>query len=133
MCFCRLFNNGFNYKIANLFPKVNLPVSRGTRGISSLIKWNNGGDSPVPILDNIATSNIDSADLKKRSFREIAMSILGIEDSKTIPLTASLNDLGITSGNAVELKNVLAIAFNLKLSVEEIRQISLQELDSFQK
>ncbi|KAL5273382.1 hypothetical protein ACFFRR_000238 [Megaselia abdita] len=38
--FGEVFNNGFNFKVCKLFPEVELPVSQGTRGISSLIKWN---------------------------------------------------------------------------------------------
>lgn len=120
--FFRLFNNGFNYKISNLFPEVELPVSRGTRGISSLIKWNHEED-----WNSFAAEEYEIM-LKPKSFREIAMSILGLDDSETFPLTTTLNDLGITSWNAVELQNVLEIQFNLKKSVEEIRKLTLQNL-----
>lgn len=57
------------------------------------------------------------------------MSILGIEDPEALPLTATLNDLGITSSNVVELQSILEVHFNLKKSVEEIRKLTLQKLN----
>lgn len=44
----RLYNNGINADIRKLYPKVDFPVSRGTRGISSNIRWNHSEDWFVP-------------------------------------------------------------------------------------
>lgn len=46
--FNRFFNYGGNFDVKNLYPSVDFPVSRGTKGISSLIKWDHSEDYFVP-------------------------------------------------------------------------------------
>ncbi|XP_070507532.1 fatty acid synthase-like [Chironomus tepperi] len=46
-----LFENGIDMDIANIYPKINYPVSRGTPMISPLIKWNHKDNFTVPIME----------------------------------------------------------------------------------
>lgn len=46
-----LFENGIDVNIANLYPKINYPVSRGTRMIAPLIKWNHKDNYIVPVME----------------------------------------------------------------------------------
>lgn len=46
-----LFENGIDMDIANIYPKINYPVSRGTPMISPLIKWNHKDNFTVPLME----------------------------------------------------------------------------------
>lgn len=54
---CRLFNNGITLPIENLYPKVLFPVSRGTAGISSLVRWDHSEDWFVTKYENMKTKS----------------------------------------------------------------------------
>ncbi|XP_013112283.2 fatty acid synthase [Stomoxys calcitrans] len=53
----KLFNNGITFPVANLYPKVNFPVSRGTPGISSLVRWDHSEDWFVTTYENMKTKS----------------------------------------------------------------------------
>lgn len=42
--FGKMYNAGLQPQIANLYPKVQYPVGRGTPSISSLVKWDHSTD-----------------------------------------------------------------------------------------
>lgn len=64
----RLYINGINSDISNLYPKVEFPVSRGTRGISSSIKWNHSENWFVP--DYTITSSCSGGNNIKISLKD---------------------------------------------------------------
>uniref|UniRef100_A0A1B0AA77 Fatty acid synthase n=1 Tax=Glossina pallidipes TaxID=7398 RepID=A0A1B0AA77_GLOPL len=53
----KLFTNGLNFPIENLYPKIEFPVSRGTAGISSLIRWDHSEDWFVTKYENMKTKS----------------------------------------------------------------------------
>ncbi|XP_070528538.1 fatty acid synthase-like isoform X3 [Cardiocondyla obscurior] len=61
----KLYNIGLQPQIANLYPKIQFPVSRGTPMISHLIRWDHSKDMFV----------MQHSDKKKISTREIAIDI----------------------------------------------------------
>lgn len=50
--FPRLFENGIDVDIKNLYPAVSFPVSRGTAMISPIIKWDHSENYVVPLFDS---------------------------------------------------------------------------------
>lgn len=55
--FFRLYNSGINFSISKLYPPVGFPVSRGTRGISSLVKWDHTEDWFITKYENMQTKS----------------------------------------------------------------------------
>uniref|UniRef100_A0A1A9W883 Fatty acid synthase n=1 Tax=Glossina brevipalpis TaxID=37001 RepID=A0A1A9W883_9MUSC len=53
----KLFTNGLTFPTANLYPKIEFPVSRGTPGISSLIRWDHSEDWFVTKYENMKTKS----------------------------------------------------------------------------
>uniref|UniRef100_A0A1B0G5K6 Uncharacterized protein n=1 Tax=Glossina morsitans morsitans TaxID=37546 RepID=A0A1B0G5K6_GLOMM len=53
----KLFANGVVFPTANLYPKIEFPVSRGTAGISSLIRWDHSEDWFVIKYENMKTKS----------------------------------------------------------------------------
>ncbi|XP_043070750.1 fatty acid synthase [Drosophila grimshawi] len=51
----KLYENGVMVPVANLYPKVEFPVSRSTPGISSLIRWDHSEDWFVTKYENMKT------------------------------------------------------------------------------
>jgi fatty acid synthase, animal type len=47
----RIYQNGVDMNIREMYPKVDFPVSRGTQMISPLIKWQHDESFTVPIFD----------------------------------------------------------------------------------
>ncbi|XP_023309306.2 fatty acid synthase [Lucilia cuprina] len=53
----KLFTSGINFPVQNLYPKVEFPVSRGTPGISSLIRWDHKEDWFITKYENMKTKS----------------------------------------------------------------------------
>ena len=53
--FYRLFMNGVNFPVQNLYPAVEFPVSRGTPQISPLVRWDHKEDWFVTKYENMKT------------------------------------------------------------------------------
>ncbi|KAL5275973.1 hypothetical protein ACFFRR_001663 [Megaselia abdita] len=53
----RLYNSGVDFPISKLYPAVEFPVSRGTRGISSLVKWDHSEDWFITKYENMQTKS----------------------------------------------------------------------------
>uniref|UniRef100_A0A1A9W891 Uncharacterized protein n=1 Tax=Glossina brevipalpis TaxID=37001 RepID=A0A1A9W891_9MUSC len=53
----KLFTNGLTFPTANLYPKIEFPVSRGTSGISSLIRWDHSEDWFVTKYEDMKTKS----------------------------------------------------------------------------
>ncbi|KAL9897232.1 fatty acid synthase-like [Glossina fuscipes fuscipes] len=53
----KLFANGVVFPTANLYPKIEFPVSRGTPGISSLIRWDHSEDWFAVKYENIKSES----------------------------------------------------------------------------
>lgn len=52
-----MFTNGVTFPAENLYPKVEFPVSRGTPGISSLIRWDHSENWFVTTYENMKTKS----------------------------------------------------------------------------
>ncbi|XP_073848315.1 fatty acid synthase 3 [Musca autumnalis] len=53
----KLFSNGLTFPVDNLYPKIEFPVSRGTPGISSLIRWDHSEKWFVTTYENMKTKS----------------------------------------------------------------------------
>ncbi|KAM7359337.1 fatty acid synthase 3 [Cochliomyia hominivorax] len=53
----KLFTNGIHFPVQNLYPKIDYPVSRGTPGISSLIRWDHNEDWFITKYENMKTKS----------------------------------------------------------------------------
>ncbi|XP_067616135.1 fatty acid synthase isoform X2 [Eurosta solidaginis] len=53
----KLFANGITFPVENLYPKIEFPVSNGTSGISSLIRWDHSEDWFVTKYENMKTKS----------------------------------------------------------------------------
>jgi hypothetical protein len=53
----RIFEHGIDMDIRAIYPSVSFPVSRGTQGISHLIRWDHATDHFVPIYDPLTRSD----------------------------------------------------------------------------
>ncbi|XP_036342897.1 fatty acid synthase-like [Rhagoletis pomonella] len=53
----KLFSNGVTFPVDMLYPKVEFPVSKGTSGISSLVRWDHSEDWFVTKYENMKTKS----------------------------------------------------------------------------
>lgn len=84
--------NGVTYPIANIFPKIEFPVSCGTPGISSIMKWDHSEDWFVTKYENMRTKSSGER-IFKITLQNDDEEFLGghIIDGKTlVPATAYL-------------------------------------------
>uniref|UniRef100_T1P9U1 Fatty acid synthase n=1 Tax=Musca domestica TaxID=7370 RepID=T1P9U1_MUSDO len=51
----KLFSNGLTFPVENLYPQIEFPVSRGTPGISSLVRWDHSENWFVTTYENMKT------------------------------------------------------------------------------
>ncbi|KAJ8711409.1 hypothetical protein PYW07_008651 [Mythimna separata] len=58
----KLFMEGFNPKVHNLYPKVELPVSTGTPFLSHLVQWAHGEKWPMPAYRTANRTTASSLD-----------------------------------------------------------------------
>lgn len=52
-----MFSSGVTFPIENLYSKIEFPVSKGTHGISSLIRWDHSEDWFVTKYENMKTKS----------------------------------------------------------------------------
>lgn len=118
----RLYNNGINADISKLYPNVEFPVSRGTRGISSNIKWNHSENWFVPdftISPSGSGGNTIRISLKDEKFELLKDYI--VEGSIMIPVAAYIKVVWDTfSGEheGVEFSNLRFFKY-ISLSIDE--------------
>ncbi|KAL5284794.1 hypothetical protein ACFFRR_006855 [Megaselia abdita] len=117
-----LYTNGIYVDIRKLYPEVEFPVSRGTRGISSKIKWNHSEDWFVPdftISSSNSGGNTVRVSLKDEKFEFLKDYV--IDGSILIPTGAYLKivwDLFSGEHEGVEFLD-LKIFKNIYLSMDE--------------
>lgn len=55
--YSRLYNNGVQPKVENIFPPIQFPVSRGTPMIQPLIRWDHSVSYDVPYFTDPVSEN----------------------------------------------------------------------------
>lgn len=86
---------------------------------------------PHPFVSRTVVNNkkdqpkIDQAS----SALDCILSIMGISDKSSLSLHTTLNNLGLDSIMASEIKEVLEKEFNLKLSPSEVRLLTVKNLN----
>lgn len=64
----------------------------------------------------------------KESFLQTILNILGIRNIKSVPITSTLSDFGVDSLMTVEIKQSLEREFNIFLTHEEVRALTLNDI-----
>lgn len=84
--------------------------------------------APSPVVSSVVVadkSNADSSHDPQMSLIKSVMKIMGIRDVKTISTNASLAELGMDSLMSVEIKQMLEREFDVFLSAQELRSITI--------
>jgi fatty acid synthase len=85
--------------------------------------------SKEPIVESMIIAKNNYGDGKKINFMETMLNILGIQDKKTLSVDTTLSKLGIDSLIAVEIQQVLERDYDLLFSAQELRSLTLRELE----
>lgn len=81
-----------------------------------------------PIVSSMIVADKKSSSTKKRNIIDIIFNIMGIRDRKTVSMDSSLTQLGIDSLTGVELQQTIEREFDISLTSQELRSLSLNEL-----
>lgn len=84
--------------------------------------------SPEPIVQCMITADTTIKSSKNSSIIDSVMNIMGIQDTKSIPIGVSLSDLGMDSLMATEILQTLEREFDLSLPIAELRSMTLLKL-----
>lgn len=74
-----IFSKGVDMDVANLYPKVQFPVSRGTPMIAPLIKWNHVQNHFVPYFDpcNVSEHRYEPINLSDKYYEYVIDHVVG--------------------------------------------------------
>ncbi|XP_029668185.1 fatty acid synthase-like, partial [Formica exsecta] len=106
----KMYNNGLQPQLANLYPIVQFPVSRGTPMISPLIKWNHSEETYVMCFKT--QKNITSGE-------------------RTINITLKDDTLEYISGHVIDGRNLLPATGYLVFIWDTISMLKGQLLNDF--
>jgi fatty acid synthase, animal type len=87
--------------------------------------------SEEPIVASMVVAEKRFGDATKNNVVDAVLNILSISDRKLISMNAPLSRLGLDSLMGVEIQQVLERDFGLPLSSQELRAISLSQLEKF--
>lgn len=82
-----------------------------------------------PVVASMVVAEKHQDESKKGNIIEVIMSIMAIRDRKQISMEASLSKLGMDSLMGVEILQVLERDFDLVLSSQELRSLTLNQLE----
>lgn len=82
-----------------------------------------------PVLATMVVAEKKLDDSKKGNIIDVIMNIMSIRDRKLISMDSSLSKLGIDSLMGVEILQVLERDFNVVVSAQEMRTLTLSELE----
>lgn len=82
-----------------------------------------------PIVASMIVAEKHKDESKKRNVIDVIMSIMAIRDRKQISMESSLSKLGMDSLMGVEILQVLERDFDLVLSTQELRSLTLNQLE----
>lgn len=86
--------------------------------------------NPEPIVAcSITLSNFGGSDGNK-DFIGMLMELLNIEDRKSISMSSTFSQLGIDSLGGVELQQMMEREFDVSLTLNELRTMTIAELEA---
>ncbi|XP_070505887.1 fatty acid synthase-like [Chironomus tepperi] len=82
-----------------------------------------------PIVSSMIVADKKSNDTKKRNIIDMILKIMGIRDRKSVSMDSTLTQLGIDSLTGVEIQQIIEREFELSLTSQELRSLSLNQLE----
>lgn len=82
-----------------------------------------------PVVLSMVVAGKENFDLGTKSVKEIILNILGIKDVNSVKPDALLGELGMDSLISVELSQILARDYDVRLSPDAIKFLKLSELE----
>lgn len=82
-----------------------------------------------PIVSSMIVAEKHASDSKKGNIIDMILKIMGIRDRKTISMDSTLTQLGIDSLMGVEIAQLLERDFDMVLTSQEIRSLTLTQLE----
>lgn len=87
---------------------------------------------PHPILSSMVVADNHTKDADELNLIDDIANILGIKDKNNINESASMLDLGLDSLMSTEIKQLLERKYDLVLTIEEIRNLTIKKLEQIQ-
>ncbi|XP_070505891.1 fatty acid synthase-like [Chironomus tepperi] len=84
---------------------------------------------PDPIVSSMIVADKKLGDLSKDNIIDMIFKIMGIRDKKSISMESTLTQLGIDSLTGVEIQQIIEREFNISLTSQEIRSLTLSQLE----
>lgn len=85
--------------------------------------------SDDPIVSSMIVADKHANDSKKGNIIDMILKIMGVRDRKTISMDSTLTQLGIDSLMGVEIAQLLERDFDMVLTSQEIRSLTLAQLE----
>lgn len=85
--------------------------------------------SSHPIVSSMIVADKKFGDLKKGNIVDIIFNIMGIRDKKSISMDSTLTQLGIDSLTGVEIQQIIEREFDVSLTSQELRSLTLNQLE----
>lgn len=85
--------------------------------------------SNYPIVSSMVVADKQSGDNRKGNFIDMIIKIMGIRDRKSISMDSTLTQLGIDSLMGVEIQQLLERDFDMILTSQELRSMTLAQLE----
>lgn len=85
--------------------------------------------SKDPIVSSMVIAEKHMEDFKKGNVIDMILNIMGIRDKKSISTDSTLTQLGIDSLMGVEIQQILEREFDVSLTSQELRSLTLNQLE----
>ncbi|KAG5680239.1 hypothetical protein PVAND_009762 [Polypedilum vanderplanki] len=85
---------------------------------------------PEPIVACTVTVKKNSKSDVKRSFIEMLMEVLNIDDRKSISMSSTFSQLGIDSLAGIEMQQMIKKEYNIEVALTELRSLTISELEA---
>ncbi|KAL7030367.1 hypothetical protein ACKWTF_006628 [Chironomus riparius] len=85
--------------------------------------------SPDPITSSMIVADKKLNDMNKGNIIDMIFKIMGIRDKKSVSMDSTLTQLGIDSLTGVEIQQIIEREFDITLTSQEIRSLTLNQLE----
>jgi len=82
-----------------------------------------------PIVSSMIVADKKLSDLNKGNIIDMIFKIMGIRDRKSVSMDSTLTQLGIDSLTGVEIQQIIEREFDISLTSQEIRTLTLSQLE----
>ncbi|KAK8761425.1 hypothetical protein V5799_027308 [Amblyomma americanum] len=156
----KLHTLGVQMDLSALYPPVPWPVPRGTPSIAHLVSWDHSEswtvpgwkDFPMPVQRHPVVAGCvrlgrssqseettitpsptkqQSDGRRKRNVIQSVAHIIGVKDPSSLDPRTSLGELGVDSMMNADVKMIMERDFDLELSMQDIRDLTLCQLRDF--